>query len=96
VRFAFLAEGTFYTGGFNVGWAFSNVTFANVSELTLDNWTTLPSGSPSQALIASAAGSYILTARTQYQGTYFGDLGPGVALQVSTSMTACAKACGAS
>ena len=86
MRFAFLfSEGGFYNGGANVGWSFTNVTLGNLSELTLDNWTTLPSGNPSGNLLASSPGSYILAARTEYQGTYFGDLGAGVALQASTS-----------
>ena len=88
MRFAFLLSGgSFYSGGTNVGWSFTNIALDNISELTLDNWATLSPGNLSQSLVASSPGSYLLAARTQYQGTYFGDLGLGVGLQVSASAT---------
>ncbi len=79
LRFSFTATGSYFPCA-TCGWYFRNLLFNNVSELTLASQTTLPSTQLSASLVAADPGNYILLARTEYQGSYFGDWGPGLAL----------------
>jgi len=83
LRFAFVATGSFYPNGDNIGWYFNNIAFTNTSEISLVNWVTLGAGGGSQNLTALSEGTHVLAARAQYQGSYFTDWGSGIVLQVT-------------
>ncbi len=79
LRFAFTFSGSVFQCN-TCGWYFRNIAFNNVSELTPAVQTTLSAASPSASLTAATAGSHVLLARAEYQGSYFGDWGPGLAI----------------
>ena len=82
LRFSFTATGSAYQCA-TCGWYFRNLVFNSVSELSLTSHSTLPSTSLNTSLVAADTGNYILLARTEYQGSYFGDWGPGLAFTVT-------------
>ena len=84
LRFVFTATGSYHFCT-TCGWYFNNIAFNNVSELSLATWATLPPTQPSANLVAPDPGNYVLLARAEYQGTYFGDWGPGSAIQLATA-----------
>ncbi len=79
LRFLFTVDGAFFTCG-TCGWFFRNIAFNNVSDLALVSHTVLSPALPSANLVAATAGNYVLLARAEYQGSYFGDWGPGTAI----------------
>lgn len=91
VRLRFLFD---YTRGSSAytdagsGWYFDAVTLSNISELTDSQTRTVDVASLSASLVASGSGNHILTARTEYQGMYFGEWGPVSLFQVSASTAA--------
>ncbi len=88
LRFLFTASGSFFNCN-TCGWYFNNLAFNNVSELTLTSHAALPSTSLGTNLVTADPGNYILLGRTEYQGSYFGDWGAGLAITVTTgSLTA--------
>lgn len=79
LRYSFTLSGSFFNCS-TCGWYFRNITFNNVSRLTPASQATLSAALPSTSLVAADPGNYILLGRTEYQGSYFGDWGPGFAI----------------
>jgi hypothetical protein len=84
LRFAFTFDGSVFDCNI-CGWYFRNIAFTNVSELTPVSQATLSAASPSTSLVAATSGSYIMLARAEYQGSYFGDWGPGLAITATAA-----------
>lgn len=82
LRFAFTLTGTFFNCN-TCGWYFRNITLSNVSALTPVSQVTLSPSFPSAGFVASNSGNHVLLARTEYQGTYFGDWGTGLAINAA-------------
>jgi hypothetical protein len=82
LRFSFTSTGSVFNCA-TCGWYFKNLVFSNVSELALTSHAVLPSTTLSTSVVAADPGNYILLARTEYQGSYFGDWGPGLAITVT-------------
>lgn len=74
----------------NSGWYFSSISLANVSEIREGQTVSVLPAQASVSLSAGTPGSYVLAARTEYQGMYFTDWGPAAPFQVTaaTSTTA--------
>ncbi len=71
----------------NTGWYFNNVNLTNVSEMLEGQMVSVPATQTSASFTASTLGSYVLAARTEYQGMYFTDWGPATALQLAAATT---------
>lgn len=84
LRFSFTLSGSFYNCS-TCGWYFRNIAFANVIKLAPAGEAALSPPLLSTNLIAGDAGSYILLGRTEYQGSYFGDWGQGLAITATTA-----------
>lgn len=92
LRFAFAyVNGTSAYVQTNSGWYFNNIDLTNISELQDGQTQPIASNQTSASFTVGTASNYVVAARTQYQGSYFGDWGPvsvfGVGTTASTTTT---------